>query len=258
MRKRVVLCGLVLDVGLQRLEPVDVGGQRRCDGRAARVAGPRQFRRRAGGVGRDHRPEAEFGDDLAALAERVHVARHALDRVELRAWHRQQLVAHPQEVLADDVQVRIGHQMVDVGDPSRHRVLDRDHGIGDVARRHRGEGLLEGRRGDRLAVGIDLEAGDMGVGARLALVGDPDLVRRHEERSFGCVRRVWEVIGCGRPRSRPGPARGRREYRHRRGQCQRGQPRWSCRRRGRASVRGGGIFPARSAAAARSAPVRPA
>ena len=39
-----------------------------------------------------------------------------------------QLVVHAQEVLADDVQVRLRQQVVDVGDAAGDRVLDRDHG----------------------------------------------------------------------------------------------------------------------------------
>jgi hypothetical protein len=67
-------------------------------------------------------------------------------RVETGARHGQKLVANPQEVLADDMQVRIRHQMVDIGDPSGDRVLHRDHGIRDLAGGHRGERFFEGRQ----------------------------------------------------------------------------------------------------------------
>ena len=62
------------------------------------------------------------------------MAQHALDRREARAGLRHQLMAHAQEVLADDVETRVGQQMVDVGDAARDRVLDRDHRVVRVAR----------------------------------------------------------------------------------------------------------------------------
>ena len=64
---------------------------------------------------------------LAALAERLDVAVDGLDGRERRAFHRHQLVADRQEVLADDVQPRRRHQVMDVGDAAGHRILDRDH-----------------------------------------------------------------------------------------------------------------------------------
>ena len=70
---------------------------------------------------------AEFADDVAALPERVHVAFHRPDRLQRRAVRRQQLMLHRQEPFGDDVQPRRRHQVMDVGDPAGHRILDRDH-----------------------------------------------------------------------------------------------------------------------------------
>ena len=94
----------------------------------ALVAGLGDLARRARGVGGDDRLDAELADDLAALAERMDVAFHRLDVLERRALHRQQLVAHRHEMLGDDVQAGMRHQMMDVGDAAGDRVLDRDHG----------------------------------------------------------------------------------------------------------------------------------
>ena len=104
---------------------------------AARDLSPtlRDLARRARGVGCDDRLDAELADDLAALAERVHVALHGLDVLDGGALRREQLVAHRHEMLGDDVQVRLRHQVVDVGDPAGDRVLDRNHGeLGFAAR----------------------------------------------------------------------------------------------------------------------------
>ena len=66
----------------------------------------------------------------------------------------------------------VGQQMVDVGDAAGDRVLDRDHGEVGLAVLDRGEAVLEGRAGHRLVVGIDLAAGEVGIGAGLALEHD--------------------------------------------------------------------------------------
>ena len=42
--------------------------------------------------------------------------------------HAQELVVHPDELLADDVQAAARQQVVDVGDAAGDRVVDRDHG----------------------------------------------------------------------------------------------------------------------------------
>ena len=73
---------LVLDVGDEHVEPVDLGGQRRGDGGLRRVAGLLDLAGGAGGVAGDHRAQAVLADDLAALAEGVHVAVHGADLVE--------------------------------------------------------------------------------------------------------------------------------------------------------------------------------
>ena len=44
---------------------------------------------------------------------------------------------------------RVRQQMMDVGHAARDRVLDRDHGIGDVALLHRRQRILERRAGHR-------------------------------------------------------------------------------------------------------------
>ena len=111
---------------------------------------------------------------------------HPLDGRERRARQRHQLVAYAQEMLADDVQAGFGQQVMDVGDAAGHRVLDRDHGVARIPALHGRQRVLEGGAGQRLEIGIRLEAGQMRVGARLALVG----------------RRARSVLRCGRVRPR--------------------------------------------------------
>ena len=130
------------------------------------------FARRAGGVGGDDRLELELADDVAALAERHHVALHGLDGLEGRALRRHQLVADRQKPFGDDVQLRSRHQVMDVGDAAGDRILDRDHAEIDLAGGERGEAILEGRAGHRLVVRIGFAAGEMRIRPRLALKND--------------------------------------------------------------------------------------
>ena len=65
--------------------------------------------------------------------------------------HQRELDA--QEVLADDVQVGVGQEVVDVGDPAGDRVVDRDHRQLGVAVLDRGEDVLERRARHRLPSG---------------------------------------------------------------------------------------------------------
>ena len=64
-------------------------------------------------------------------------------------------------------------KVMDVGDAAGDRVLDRDHGEVGLAGLDRVEGVLEGRAGQRLHFGIHVAAGGVGVGAGLALEGNP-------------------------------------------------------------------------------------
>ena len=126
----------------------------------------------AGRIGLGHRLEAELAQGVAALAQRLRMRQRLLHGQQRRARQRHQLVAHAQEVLADDEQAGTRQQVVDVGHAARHRVLDGDHGVARLAALHGGQRILEGGAGDRLEVGIHLAAGQVRVGAGLALVGD--------------------------------------------------------------------------------------
>ena len=120
----------------------------------------------------DDRLDAELADDAAALPERVDVALHRPDVGEFGAARRHQLVMDRQEIFADDEQAGLRQQMMDVGDAAGDRILDRDHAEIGFPRGDRGQRVLEGRAGQRLGVGIGLDDGDVGIGARLALERD--------------------------------------------------------------------------------------
>jgi hypothetical protein len=111
---------------------------------------------------------------LTALAERVDVALHRLQRRQRRALDRHQMEADRQEMLADDVQARARQEMMDVGDAAGDRVVDRDHAIARRAVRDRGERILEGAAGQELAIRKDLEGGLRGEGSGLTLIGNDD------------------------------------------------------------------------------------
>ena len=126
----------------------------------------------AGGVGLGDGLQLQRADDVAALAERHDVAVHRFQFRQLDAGKREQLVAHPLEMLGDDVKPGMRQEVMDVCDATRHRILDRDHGELGPAAFHRGERILEGGTGKRLHARIGVERGEVRVGAGLALEGD--------------------------------------------------------------------------------------
>ena len=66
--------------------------------------------------------------------------------------------------------------MMDIGDAAGDRILDRDHAEIGLAGGDRRQRILEGRAGHRLGVGIGLGDGDVGIGTRLALERDFELL----------------------------------------------------------------------------------
>ncbi len=100
------------------------------------------------------------------------MAQDALNRIETCAGDGHQLVAHALEVLADNVEIGVRKKMVNVGHPTGHRILDRDHRIARLARSHRYQHILERWAGDCIEIRIGLAASEMRVGTGLALIGD--------------------------------------------------------------------------------------
>ena len=98
---------------------------------------------------------------------------------DFRARHGQKMVMHPVKMLADDVQVGIRQQMVDVGDPPGDGIFDGNHGQPRTAVMHGGEGVFEGAAGQGLHVAPRLAAGKMRISAGHALEGDGGSGRSH-------------------------------------------------------------------------------
>ncbi len=74
------------------------------------------------------RGEFHLADDLAALAKRRRLAEYGFHAFQRGAPEAQKLVANPMEMLAHDVETGFGQQMMDVGDASVQRILDRNDG----------------------------------------------------------------------------------------------------------------------------------
>ena len=168
---RVVL--LVLDVGGEHLQAVDLGGQWRGDGGLGEVRGIGDLPGGAGGVSGDEWRPAVLPDDLSALAQGVHVAVDGLDRLHRRPGHAHQVEADAQEMLGDDVQAGGREVVVDVGHPPGDGVVDRNHRQLGLTVLDRGEDVLERRARYRQPVRVVLLADQVRVGAGLALIGDP-------------------------------------------------------------------------------------
>ena len=195
------------------------------------VAGLGDLARRAGGVGGDDRPDAELPDHLAALPERMHVALDGLDAVAGRAFHGEQLVAHRHEVLGNDVQPALRHQVMDVGDAPRDRVLDRDHAEVGLAGCDRRERVLERRAGQGLRLRIDFADREVRIRPRLTLECD----------FLGIDHAVpvpaWRTPVNGFAREARAPVRGLPRYRRRAARSRRWRRRSACRPRVRAAAR---------------------
>ena len=144
---------LVLDIRPADLEPVDLGGKPGGDRRPVAVAALREFARRARRVG---------GDDGRSPSSAI-TLRHwpsawtwlctVSSSSSRDAGHPEQLMMDAQEVLADDIEMRCRHQMVDVGDAPGHRVVDRDHREMRRPGRHGRKGVLERAARQRFVIG---------------------------------------------------------------------------------------------------------
>ena len=81
------------------------------------------------------------------------VASDRADRGQTGARQTEQVMVHPLEMLADDVEVRAGHEMVDIGDTAGHGILDSNHRQPCAAFAHCRKGVIELRARQRRHVG---------------------------------------------------------------------------------------------------------
>ena len=96
----------------------------------------------------------------------------SLKRLERGALGRQEAMIHPLEVFADDMQIRIRQQVVNIGDPARDRIFDRYHRQFGRAVVHSLKHVFKTRARQRLHLGIRSSAGHVRIGAGEALEGD--------------------------------------------------------------------------------------
>src|ERR1019366_7030387 len=165
---------LVGDVAAQDLEAVALPGFLGSDRPERRVARlfrvPRSLRRVDE---RNRRHAGELGEEAAALGERLRMRDDARDAEEGRAGEPEEAVAHLENLLAHDLQLRVPEEVVRLVDRARRRVLDREKGIPRRARLRLAQGAREGREAaelDRpLTVAEVLPRGEVAVGALGAL-----------------------------------------------------------------------------------------
>ena len=141
---------LVLDIVRQDLEAVELSRRGRSERRDPAVAGLGHLARRACGVVGHGRGPAVVADDAPALPERVDVAAHPPHVGKRGAGKHHKLEVDGHEMLGDNVQTRLGQQVVDVGHTPGDRILDRDHRQVGVATLYGGERVLEGLTPDWL------------------------------------------------------------------------------------------------------------
>ena len=135
--------GSVLDVGAEDVETVDFGGQGAGDGGVFGVLPLGDLKSSPGGVGFDDGLCAEFGDDVADLAEGDGVRVDAADLSGLGAGRGEQAVFDALEVFGDDVEAAAGEEGVHVGDAAGEGVFAREHGEGGGAGADGLDGVFE-------------------------------------------------------------------------------------------------------------------
>src|SRR5438270_11918174 len=117
------------------------------------------------------RREISFTDELAALSERRFLAEHRLHIGNRRAFDAQKLMAHAMKMFSDDMEAGFGQKMVNVGDASVQRILDRNDGQIGVAVADGGERVFECRARQRHRVWECFARGEIGISAGLTLKG---------------------------------------------------------------------------------------
>jgi hypothetical protein len=132
----------------------------------------------------------------------------AVDGADFLAGHagqHHQLEADRHEIFADDMQPRFRQEVMDIGDASGDRVLDRDHRQVRIAVFERLEGVLESRARKRFHGREHVAAGHVGIGAEIALEGDAigecvhGVIRYEEARANRIARAFSRSAGVSTP-----------------------------------------------------------
>ena len=147
---------LVLDLGLQHLQPVELGGQHRADGGRMAVAPlAHQAYRLGGRSGRHLLHVGEVGGQPAPALPGGVGERHDATNVEqCRPRVRQQVLGHRQDDLADDDQVPLEDQLVEGDrDGALDGVLQGHEPVVDRPFRHRGQHVHERRQRPQPSLG---------------------------------------------------------------------------------------------------------
>ena len=163
----------VLDARAQRLEPEQLAGARRGDGRrvapllvAHHLRAPRRV------VGRDRFDAVEAAQEPRALRQRLRMRQDPPDFLEPHARQREQLVHDRHLDFADDRELALDEQVVVAVNRAADRVLDRDDAEADVAGVDGVEHLVEGRVRARLGGGQQAQHGRFAECAGLSLIRD--------------------------------------------------------------------------------------
>ncbi len=101
----------------------------------------------------------ELREESPALRERLRMRGDARDPLERGAGEREETVAHLEDLLADDLEVRVSQEVVRLVDRARGRVLDREErvarvaafGLGERGRERRAAGEVRRGRAEVLA-----------------------------------------------------------------------------------------------------------
>jgi len=135
----------------QHLQAVNVGGSPRGYRRQTRFGVIGQLLGRAGGVVDRHRLQVVAGDEAVALGKGLRVTYYLTNLLQARSFGGQQVVAHPQVSLADDVQVGLEQEVVGLIYAAGDSIFYWHHAAGGLTGGYRLEHLMKGGQPHRLA-----------------------------------------------------------------------------------------------------------
>ena len=140
---------------------------------------------------------------------------HEPDVLKARVRRAEELVAQWKKVFSDDVHFGARQEMVQIADAAGEGVFDGKHSAFGVPGLDRLQRFLKRAERRRLEIGREGEAGDLGIGAGLALIDDGpstapifshcvpfSVDRRRKSLARGAQERKWRADTPRRPRFR--------------------------------------------------------
>ena len=132
-----------------------------------------------GGIGVDNRLQPQFADDFAALRQSMNMGMNMGQLFNFCARQCQQMMIDALEMFADNKQIGIRQQVMNIGDPAGHRIIDGNHGKLGPTVKNGGKGIFKSMAWQGFHLRVDGPAGKVRIGPGSALEGDSFVCVRH-------------------------------------------------------------------------------